>query len=52
MQEIERMTPTEVASILHMNAEGVRAALRQDKFPFRNSFRRKHRAMELYNYKK
>lgn len=51
-EEVERMTPTEVASILHMGAEGVRAALRQDKFPFRYSFQRKYRTMELCDYKR
>lgn len=36
-EEIERMTPAEVAEKLHMSVEGVRACLRQDKFTFRNS---------------
>lgn len=31
IEEVERMTPAEVATILHMNAEGVRALLRQGK---------------------
>lgn len=38
VEEVERMTPAQVATILHMNAEGVRAALRQDKFPFGIAF--------------
>lgn len=38
MEEVERMTPAQVATKLHMSAEGVRAGLRQDKFPFRYSF--------------
>lgn len=37
-QEVKRMTPAQVATKLNMSAEGVRAALRQDKFPFRYSF--------------
>lgn len=32
--EIERITPAQVAVKLKMSVEGVRAALRQDKFPF------------------
>ena len=38
IENVERMTPAQVAEKLHMGAEGVRAALRQDKFPFRYSF--------------
>lgn len=40
MKDIERMTPAQVAIKLHMSVEGVRAGLRQNKFPFRNSFSR------------
>lgn len=49
-QEIKRMTPAQVATKLGMSAEGVRAALRQDRFPFRHCFSRKNRSMELYHY--
>lgn len=52
IEEVERITPTQVATKLNMSVEGVRAALRQDKFPFRNSISREYRSMELYNYKK
>lgn len=38
IKEIERITPAQVATKLHMSAEGVRAALRQDKFPFGIAF--------------
>lgn len=37
-EEIERMTPSEVAAKLKMSTEGVRAALRQNKFPFGIAF--------------
>lgn len=36
-EEVERMTPAEVGTLLHMTAESVRAGLRQNVFPFRNS---------------
>lgn len=39
MEEVERMTPAQVATILHMSPEGVRAGLRQDKFPFGIAFK-------------
>lgn len=52
IEEVERITPAQVALKLNMSVEGVRAALRQDKFPFRYSFSRKYGAMELHNYKK
>lgn len=39
-EKIERITPAQVATKLNMSVEGVRAALRQDKFPFRNSISR------------
>lgn len=51
-EEVERMTPIQVAEILHMSAEGVRAALRQDKFPFRYSISGEHWSMELHNNKR
>ncbi len=51
IEEVERMTPAEVATKLHMTAENVRAGLRQDKFPFRSCISRKNRTMELLNYK-
>lgn len=38
VENVERMTPAQVAIILHMSVEGVRAALRQDKFPFGIAF--------------
>ncbi len=37
-EEVERLTPTDIAPILKMSVEGVRAALRQDKFPFGIAF--------------
>ncbi len=37
-EEVERLTPTDIAPILKMSVEGVRAALRQDKFPFGMAF--------------
>lgn len=37
-EEVERMTPLEVATRLKMSTEGVRAALRQNKFPFGIAF--------------
>lgn len=39
IEEIERMTPAEVAIKLHTTAETVRAGLRQDKFPFGIAFK-------------
>lgn len=38
--EVETMTPAEVATILHRSAENIRAGLRQERFPFRYSFSR------------
>lgn len=38
VDEVERMTPAEVATKLHASAETVRAGLRQDKFPFGVAF--------------
>ena len=38
IEEVERMTPAQVATKLNMSVEGVRAALRQDKFPFGIAF--------------
>ena len=40
-EEVERLTPTDIAPILKMSVEGVRAALRQDKFPFGIAFQGK-----------
>ena len=40
-EEVERLTPADVARILKMSVEGVRAALRQDKFPFGIAFQGK-----------
>lgn len=37
-EEVERLSPTDIAPILKMSVEGVRAALRQDKFPFGIAF--------------
>lgn len=37
-EEVERLTPTDIAPILKMSVEGVRAALRQEKFPFGIAF--------------
>lgn len=50
-EEVEKMTPEEVARKLKMGVEGVRAAIRQGKFPFRNSISRKNWTMELHNNK-
>ena len=38
IEEVERMTPAEVATIVHMSVEGVRAGVRQNKFPFGIAF--------------
>ena len=38
-EEVERLSPTDIAPILKMSVEGVRAALRQDKFPFGIAFK-------------
>lgn len=38
IEEVERMTPAEVAIKLHSTAETIRAGLRQDKFPFGVAF--------------
>ncbi len=40
-EEIERLTPADVAKRLKMSAEGVRAGLRQGKFPFGTAFQGK-----------
>ena len=40
-EEIERLTPADIAPKLKMSVEGVRAALRQDKFPFGIAFQGK-----------
>ncbi len=40
-KKIERLTPADIAPMLKMTAEGVRAALRQDKFPFGIAFQGK-----------
>ncbi len=52
IEEVERMTPAEVGTILHMTAENVRAGLRQNKLPFRHSISREYRSMDLFNNKK
>ncbi len=52
IKEVERMTPSQVGAVLHMTAENVRAGLRQNAFPFRNSISGENRTMELYYYKK
>ena len=48
-EEVERLTPADIAPKLKMGVEGVRAALRQDKFPFGIAYQGK---MELLNNKK
>ena len=40
-EEIKRLTPADIAPKLKMSVEGVRAALRQDKFPFGIAFQGK-----------
>jgi hypothetical protein len=40
-EEIERLTPADIAPKLKMSVEGVRSALRQDKFPFGIAFQGK-----------
>ena len=40
-EEVERLTPADIASKLKMSVEGVRAALRQDKFQFGIAFQGK-----------
>jgi len=40
-EEIERMTPAEVAVKLNATAESIRSGLRQDKFPFGVAFQGK-----------
>ena len=40
-EEVERLTPADIPSKLKMSVEGVRAALRQDKFPFGIAFQGK-----------
>lgn len=41
IEEVERMTPAEVAIKLHSTPETIRAGLRQDKFPFGVAFQGK-----------
>ena len=50
--KVETITPYEAGQKLHMNAETVRAGLRQGRFPFRNGNAREDRKMELLNNKK
>lgn len=51
-KEIKRLTPYEAGKELGMNAESVRAGLRQGKFPFGTAFQGKKRKMELFNNSK
>lgn len=49
MEKVKTMTPLEASKILPMNAEKIRAGLRQGKFPFRNSNTRENRTLEIHN---
>lgn len=49
MGKVKTITPLEASKKLPMNAERIRAGLRQGKFPFRNSNTGKNRTLEIHN---